>query len=54
MDVKYLRAHNGKSLGETETVSEGIGKYMITLGVAEEVKVKKEMHKEEVKPKKAK
>jgi len=51
MEVKYLKAHNGKSQGDTEIVANALGKYMIVLGVCEEVKTKA---KKEIKADKAK
>lgn len=34
MKITYLKSHNGKSQGDTDNVSDELGKYLVRCGVA--------------------
>jgi len=56
MEVKYLKAHNGKSPGDTSVVEDGLGKYLVAMNVAVEESAKiqePDADIEVVKPKRA-
>jgi len=56
MEVKYLKAHNGKYPGDTSVVKDGLGKYLVAMNVAveESAKIQKpDADIEVVKPKRA-
>jgi len=40
MKVKYLKPHNGKSIGDAEEVDNDLGNYLVAMGVVKEVKTK--------------
>lgn len=51
MNITYLKAHNGKKPGDTEEVADGLGNYLVRVGVAEESSAKP---KQEKKPRQTK